>query len=86
MDEAALKKESLTHEELISVLNKNGFNDPSEVDVCCLEPNGSFYVKGKQPSGDQVERAELMSALEGLRAEVIALREQIAGRSQTEGS
>ena len=28
MDEAALKRESLTLEELISVLNKNGFNDP----------------------------------------------------------
>ncbi len=86
VDEAALKKESLTQMELISVLNKNGFNDPSEVDVCCLEPTGSFYVKGKQPSGDQVERAELMRALDGLRAEVIALREQIAGRGQTEGS
>jgi uncharacterized membrane protein YcaP (DUF421 family) len=81
VDEAALKKESLTHEELISVLNKNGFNDPAEVDICCLEPNGSFYVKGKQPSGDKIERAQLMNALEGLRAEVIALREQIGGRS-----
>lgn len=81
VDEAALKRESLTIEELISVLNKNGFNDPAEVETCVLDPNGSFYVKGMQPSSDQVERAQLMSALEGLRAEVIALREQIAGRS-----
>ena len=29
--EDALKQETLTHEELISVLNKNGFNDPSDV-------------------------------------------------------
>src|SRR5215472_3958555 len=78
VDEAALRRESLTPEELGSVLNKNGFNNPSEVELCVLEPNGTFYVKGKQPSGDQVERANLMSALEGLRAEVIALREQIA--------
>jgi uncharacterized membrane protein YcaP (DUF421 family) len=81
VDEAALKKESLTHVELISILNKNGFNDPSEVEVCVLEPNGTFFVKGRTPSGDQVARTELMSALEGLRAEVIALREQIAGRA-----
>ncbi|HXS14395.1 MAG TPA: YetF domain-containing protein [Acidobacteriaceae bacterium] len=80
VDEAALKRESLTLEELISVLNKNGFNDPGEVEACVLQPNGSFFVKGMQPSGDQVERAQLMSALEGLRTEVIALREQIAGR------
>jgi uncharacterized membrane protein YcaP (DUF421 family) len=79
-NEAALKRECLTHEELISVLNKNGFNNPAEVEVCVLEPNGTFFVKGKQPSSDQIERAALMSALEGLRAEVMALREQITGR------
>jgi len=78
VDEAALRRESLTPEELGSVLNKNGFNNPAEVELCVLEPNGTFYVKGKQPSGDQVERANLMSALEGLRDEVVALREQIA--------
>jgi uncharacterized membrane protein YcaP (DUF421 family) len=79
VDESALKRECLTPEELISVLNKNGFSNPTEVEVCVLEPNGTFYVKGKQPSSDQIERAQLMSALEGLRAEVIALREQLTG-------
>jgi uncharacterized membrane protein YcaP (DUF421 family) len=81
VDESALKRECLTPEELISVLNKNGFSNPTEVEVCVLEPNGTFYVKGKQPSSDQIERAQLMSALEGLRAEVIALREQLTGHS-----
>jgi uncharacterized membrane protein YcaP (DUF421 family) len=81
IDEAALRRESMTHEELISVLNKNNYSDPSEVETCVLEPNGTFFVKGKQPSSDQVERSELMQALEGLRAEVIALREEITGRS-----
>ncbi|HEY4011077.1 MAG TPA: YetF domain-containing protein [Acidobacteriaceae bacterium] len=80
VDQAAMRRESLTYEELISVLNKNGFNDPAEVDTCILEPNGTFYVKGRQPSSNQVERAELMSALDNLRAEVAALRDQIAGR------
>lgn len=80
VDEHALRHESMTHEELISVLNKNGFNDPAEVQTCVLEPNGTFFVKGRQPSTDQIERSELMAALDGLRAEVIALREQIAGR------
>lgn len=80
VDDAALKRECLTPEELISVLNKNGFNNPAEVEICVLEPNGTFYVKGKQPSSDEIERSQLMSALEGLRSEVIALREQIAAR------
>lgn len=81
VDVAAVKREAMTHEELISVLNKNGFNDPAEVEVCVLEPNGTFYVKGRTPSSDQMERAELLAALQGLRSEVIALREQI-GRSR----
>ena len=81
VDESALKRECLTPEELISVLNKNGFNDPAEVQTCVLEPNGTFFVKGRTPTSDQVERAELMSALENLRAEVIAMREQITGRA-----
>lgn len=81
VDVTALRHEHMSREELISVLNKNGFNDPGEVDLCVLEPNGTFYVKGKQPSSDQIERSELMTALEGLRAEVVALREQITGRT-----
>ena len=80
VDVAAVKHEAMTHEELISVLNRNGFNDPAEVEVCILEPNGTFYVKGKQPSSDQIERGELMKALNALRDEVVALRTEIAGR------
>lgn len=80
VDEEAMKHESLQPEELISVLNKNGFNDPAEVELCVLEPNGTFYVKGKQPSSDQMERTELMKALGGLREEVVALRRQIDAR------
>jgi uncharacterized membrane protein YcaP (DUF421 family) len=86
VNESCLKHESLTMEELISVLNKNGFNDPAEVEICVLEPNGTFFVRGKQPTSDEMERSQLMSALEGLRAEVIALRAQIAGLSQAGGS
>jgi uncharacterized membrane protein YcaP (DUF421 family) len=81
VDEQALRSESMTREELISVLNKNSFNDPADVEICVLEPNGTFYVKGKQPSSDALERSELMAALDGLRAEVIALREEITGRT-----
>ena len=81
VDEAALRAESLTHEELISILNKNGFDDPEEVETCVLQPNGTFYVKGKQPARDDVERAELMAAINSLHAEVLALRGEISGRA-----
>lgn len=80
IDSDALKREALTDEELITALNRNGFNNPAEVEVCVLEPNGAFYVKGKQPSTDAVERSALMTELKGLRAELKALRQQIDAR------
>lgn len=79
VDQAALKDESLTHEELISILNKNGFDNPADVEICVLQPNGTFFVKGKQPAKDDVERAELMAAIQSLHAEVMALRGEING-------
>ena len=80
VDEKELKKQTLTHEELISVLNKNGFNDPGDVDTCVLEPNGTFYVKGKSPSGDEMERKDLMDAILLLSEEVKSLRREIEAK------
>ena len=73
-DRAAMKRERLSEEELIGVLNKNGFGSEREVEICLLEPNGSFYVKGKSPSPDELQRTELLEALRQLTAEVHALR------------
>jgi len=79
-DEAEMRRQSLTHEDLVSVLNKNGFNDVEDVDLCVLEPNGTFYVKGKSPSSDEVERGEMMAVLTELMAEVKALRLQVEAK------
>ena len=80
VDEAELKKQSLTHEDLVSVLNKNGFNDPADVQLCVLEPNGTFYVEGKKPSSDSLEREEMIRALQELSTEVKALRREIEAK------
>ena len=80
VDEAEMKRQSLSHEDLVSVLNKNGFNDPADVKACVLEPNGTFFVEGKKPSGEETERAEMIRALEALSAEVKALRREMGAR------
>jgi uncharacterized membrane protein YcaP (DUF421 family) len=80
VSEEALKKETLTYEELVSVLNKNGFNDPADVDQCVLEPNGTFFVKGKTPTTETAHSRELMQAIEQLTAQVTAMRAELAGR------
>lgn len=74
IDEAALRKETLTHEELISILNRNGFDDPWDVAQCILEPNGTFFVKGKKPSPDDQQRDDLLKAIQRLTEEVRSLR------------
>ncbi len=80
VNEEEMKRQTLTPEDLTSVLNRNGFNDPTEVDLCVLEPNGTFYVKGKTPSFEQIERGEIMAVIEKLSDEVRALRVELEGR------
>ncbi len=80
VDEAELKKQSLTHEDLISVLNKNGFNDLGDVHTCVLEPNGTFFVEGQKLSTDDLQRGEIMKALAELTTEVKALRRVVEAR------
>lgn len=80
VDEEAMRRETLTREELISVLNKNGFDDPAEVAQCVLEPNGTFFVEGKKPSTETVHSRELMDAVQRLSAEVHSLRLELSAR------
>lgn len=79
VDQAAVQAEKLTQEEMISVLNRNGFSHPGEVEICILEPNGSFYVKGLSPSLDDLKHQDILTALQRLTTEVQSLR---AGKAQ----
>lgn len=80
VDQTAVQAERITPEELTSVLNRNGYSEAREVEVCVLEPNGTFYLKPKSPSADELERRELLLAMKQLTAEVQALR--AAGAAQ----
>lgn len=80
VDKKALEKETMTREELISVLNKNGFNDPYDVELARLEPNGTFFVKGKSPSDAELKSRDLLEAVENLTKEVSRLRRRLDER------
>jgi uncharacterized membrane protein YcaP (DUF421 family) len=79
VDAAALKKETMTEMELLSVIHKQGLNDVSEVEICVLEPNGSFYVEGMKPTPDETHIRALQDAVELLTREVREMRAQLAG-------
>jgi uncharacterized membrane protein YcaP (DUF421 family) len=73
-DMRALKRESLTREELIAVIHRQGFEGLHQVRCCELEPNGTFYVEPFDPSPADKRHAELMDQLHALNREVELLR------------
>ena len=74
VDVKAMERESLSREELLSVIHKQGFEDFDKVRKCQLEPNGTFYVEAFDPSAAEKRHDELMARLEALSREVTALR------------
>lgn len=76
----AMKQETLTMEELISVLNKNGYSEPGEVQVCKLQPNGTFFVKGRTPTAETTEMKDILAAIERLNGELSTLRSELRAR------
>ncbi|HKD61734.1 MAG TPA: YetF domain-containing protein [Terracidiphilus sp.] len=74
VDGKALEREALTREELIEVVHRQGFEHVHDVHQCVLEPNGTFYVEGREPSVADKHHEELLARLDALSQEVAALR------------
>ncbi|HEY1767190.1 MAG TPA: YetF domain-containing protein [Terracidiphilus sp.] len=74
VDEKALKRESLTREELIEAIHKQGFEHLDEVRHCELEPSGTFYVEAFEPSSSDKHHTELLERLDAMSRELAALR------------
>jgi uncharacterized membrane protein YcaP (DUF421 family) len=79
IDHHAVRRESLTHEELMEVIHRQGFEHLSQVRRCVLEPNGTFYVEAVEPAVGEKQHAEVLAKLEELTREVAALRASAAG-------
>jgi uncharacterized membrane protein YcaP (DUF421 family) len=74
IDGKALERESLTREELIEAIHRQGFEHMHEVRRCELEPNGSFYVEAMEPSVAEKRHSELVDQLQAMSREIAALR------------
>jgi uncharacterized membrane protein YcaP (DUF421 family) len=79
IDRKALERESLTEEELVAVVHRQGFEHVHQVRRCELEPNGSFYVEAFDPSLDDKRHTELIARLDALSRQLAALRVAPAG-------
>ena len=70
----------MTEQELRSVIHKQGLNDFSEVEVCALEPNGTFYVEAIKPMPGEAQIETLQQSLAKLTQEVREMRMLLASR------
>ena len=77
-DTKAMERESLTMEELISVIHKQGFTSIDEIQKCQLEPNGTFYIEAFEPSSTAKQHKELLEKLEMLTLEITALKTRLS--------
>ena len=74
VDNKALQRESLTREELLAVVHRQGFEGFHQVQRCELETNGTFYVEAYEPSLAEKQHNELLERIDALGKEVAALR------------
>ena len=74
VDQKALQRESMTREELVEVVHRQGFEHIHQVRKCELEPNGTFYLESFDPSDAEKHHAELIAKLDALSKEVASLR------------
>jgi uncharacterized membrane protein YcaP (DUF421 family) len=74
VDGKALQRESLTREELLDVIHRQGFDSVQKVQRCELEPNGTFYVEAFEPSPADKQHEEVLARLDALQRQVAALR------------
>jgi uncharacterized membrane protein YcaP (DUF421 family) len=79
VDLKALTRESLTREELLDAIHRQGFEGFHQVHRCELEPNGTFYVEPFEPSASDRNHQELLTRLDALTAEVVALKTARSG-------
>jgi uncharacterized membrane protein YcaP (DUF421 family) len=77
INHAALRQELLTENELVSVIHRQGFDGFDSVKKCVLEPNGSFYIEGRQPTEAQEHHQDIVSRLDEVQRELRQLRQQL---------
>ena len=80
IDHQALKRETLTLEELYSVLHKQSFDRPEEIERCVLQPGGTFYIEPRKPSSDERKTDEILATVNRLASELQDLRRELASR------
>ena len=79
-----LKKELLTRQELEIAAHRQGFDDLKEIETAAIEPGGGIFIKGKKPTVDEVQQAELIKRLDEITHQLTDLRSKFDASRKTE--
>lgn len=74
VDWKAARRESMTREELLAAIHRQGFDGFHHIRKCELEPNGTFYIEPFEPTIEDDRHAELIARLDALSKELAGLR------------
>jgi uncharacterized membrane protein YcaP (DUF421 family) len=80
IDEQSLKRELITHGELMAAAHKQGFRTLEEVERCELEPGGGLAFMGHKPSPEERRETEVMAKLAQISAQLAELRSRMDQR------
>ncbi|OLE53403.1 MAG: DUF421 domain-containing protein [Acidobacteria bacterium 13_1_20CM_3_53_8] len=75
----ALAKELLTESELLTVAHRQGFTSTKDVELCVLEPGGTFFLQGKQPPLAEQRHKELSEKLDELARMIAEIKKEKSG-------
>jgi uncharacterized membrane protein YcaP (DUF421 family) len=73
-----MARELLTEFELTAVAHRQGFSGLDEIEMCVLEPGGTFFIQGKEPPRHQVRHNEVVDRIEALSRQIEQLRRLLA--------
>ena len=74
IDRKVMKQETLTDNELLTVLHKQGVDRVEDVERCVLEPSGNFFVQSSSPSATRRDVTELLNMVSALTREIEQMR------------
>ena len=78
IDNKALARELITRVELDTVARRQGFDGANELETCILEPGGAFFMKRKEPTGDEKRQLDLTAKRDAIVSELATIRAKLA--------
>lgn len=65
-----LIQEEITEKDLLTAIRRQGFESFEDVEVCTLDPNGTFEILGKKPTSNEKQHLELLTEINNLKDQI----------------